>query len=84
MPRFLFVKAGETDTAEERATTPGTVERSAPVPLSVCEVLEIVNVGNAKDRLEGVGIRSADVWSKTAGRNYLLTIVNESGLYDVI
>lgn len=49
----------------------------------VCKVLEVANVGNAKARLEQDSIRSTDV-TDTIGRQRQTTIVNESGLYDVI
>lgn len=50
----------------------------------VCKVLEIANVGNAKKRLDQADIHSMDVWSEANNRSYLVTTVNESGLYDVI
>lgn len=50
----------------------------------VCKVLDITNVGNAKSRLDQSDIHSMDVWSEANGRNYQTTIINESGLYDVI
>lgn len=50
----------------------------------VCNVLEIVNVGNALMRLDEADIRTADVWSVPNNRHYPQKIVNESGLYDLV
>ena len=50
----------------------------------VCAVLDIANVGNAKKRLNQADVRTMDVWSDQHNRSYAVTVVNESGLYDVV
>ena len=50
----------------------------------VCEVLNLPNVGMIKTHLDQSDISTTDVWSHANNRSYQTTIINESGLYDVI
>lgn len=50
----------------------------------VCKVLGIANSRDAKNRLDGVDVGSTDIYSPLKNRTYPTTIINESGLYDVI
>lgn len=47
-----------------------------------CSPLGISNVGNAKNRLDQADIRTADI--RSGGQSRRVTIVNESGLYDLV
>jgi prophage antirepressor-like protein len=53
------------------------------VASDVCKILEIANVGNAISRLDGDGIRRADV-TDSLGRLQEMAIVNEPNLYRLI
>lgn len=50
----------------------------------VCRALDIANVGNAAARLtaSGAGVRQADI--RSGGQIRALTVVDESGLYEVV
>lgn len=50
----------------------------------VCEILELDNVARLKTRLDQRDLTTSKVWSETNNRDYEVSIVNESGLYDVI
>lgn len=50
----------------------------------VQEVLDITNVTDLKTRLDQRDLGTTEVWSGTNNRHYEVSIVNESGLYDVI
>lgn len=48
----------------------------------LCTVLEIVNVGNVAARLDQAGVRQTDI--RSGGQMRQVTIVSESGMYEVV
>ncbi|MGH3624515.1 MAG: hypothetical protein ACRDQ5_22470 [Sciscionella sp.] len=42
------------------------------------------NVGHALARLDGADMRTTDMWAEANNRAYVVTIVNEPGLYSLI
>lgn len=51
----------------------------------VCEVLGMTRtIADVKKRLDQADVGTTDIYSEARNRNYATTIINESGLYDVI
>lgn len=48
----------------------------------LCKVLDISNVGNVAARLDEAGVRQADI--RSGGQMRAVTVVNESGMYEVV
>jgi anti-repressor protein len=53
------------------------------VAADVCAILDIANVGNALNRLDGDDIRQADVID-TIGRRQSTKVISEAGLYELV
>lgn len=71
MPRLLFVKTGETDTAEEQRAFASVAEgggHSRFVLKDVCDVLD-VDTRDVNRRLEEPDVDTTHIRSETAGQN---------------